>query len=366
MKKIFLCLLVGTQLISCKEAIQEETKETYIVTSPIKVDTSFFSEYVAEINAVQNVEIRARVNGYLEKIHIDEGKYVKEGQLLFSINNREYNEELMKTNAILKSMEGELYAFELEAKNTKQLVERNVVSKIEYEFAKNKVRIAQAKVEEARANWASAKIKLSNSEIRAPFSGIVNRIPHKIGSLIAEGTLLTSISENDEVFAYFDLSEREYLNFIQQDKKKNANREVTLMMANGQMLPYKGVIETIEGEIDEKTGNIAFRARFKNTEKLLKHGASGRIRLENELKNVLIVPQKSTYEIQDKIFVYTVDKDGKVKAQNIKSDQRIPHYYIVKSGLSANDKIVYEGIQLVKDGMLIDTQFQSIKELMKK
>ena len=224
-------------LASCADRKENQTiTETYPVTSPIQIDTNTFIEYVADIAAEKNIEIRAKAAGYLEKVHVDEGSYVREGQLLFSINNREYSEALAKDRALLKIARAEAKNAELELDNTKKLLDRNVISHIEYEFAKNKWQIAKAKVEEMLAEEAHGRQMLSYTEIRAPFNGIISRIPHKIGSLIAEGTLLTELSQNDEIFAYFHVSEKEYLEFMSKMTRVNPmDRKVQLILANGKI-----------------------------------------------------------------------------------------------------------------------------------
>lgn len=359
-------LLLASSCSSDKGEQQVQDMGKFPVTSPIAIDTTLPIDYVAEINAVQNVEIRARVKGYLDNIYIDEGKYVKQGQVLFSINNPELNENIAKASAVLKSTITELKAAELELKNVKQLVDKNIISNTELEMAKNKVELAKAKVEEAQANETFAKIQLAYTQVKAPFSGIVNRIPNKTGSLMEDGTLLTSISKNDEVFAYFDVSEKEYLNYASNMKTDaEQSKNVTLILANGEEHPFKGKIETTEGEIEQSTGNIAFRARFSNPDKILKHGASGKIRLLRKYKNVLIIPQKATFEIQDKMYVFVIDQNNRVKSKPITANSRMPHFYIIGSGLSPDDKIIYEGIQNIKDGMTIDPQFVEMKKISK-
>ena len=369
MKSIdFLYLSLCTIMLgACKnEQKTEEITEIFPVTTVLKSDTISFQEYVTEIHAIQNVEIRARVTGYLEKIHVDEGIFVKEGQLLFSINSKEYTEELSKAKAVCKSANIEVEAAELELKNTLLLAEKKIVSQTEVALAKNKLEAQKAKLEEARAHQAYVQIKLSNTEIKAPFSGILNRIPHKIGSLINEGTLLTTISENDEVYAYFDVSEKEYLTYAKKLKSDStSSKEVTLMLADGTEHTYKGKIETMEGVIEEGTGNIAFRAKFPNPEKLIKHGASGKIRLEKNFKDVIILPQKSTFEIQDKIYVYKVNKENKVETCPVNCIARLSHFYIVSEGINEGDQIVYEGIQRLKPNMFIKTERKSMKGIIK-
>ena len=223
-----------------------------------------------------------------------------------------------------------------------------------------------AKVEEALANEEAAEHKLSYTHIRAPFNGFINRIPFKIGSLINEGSLLTSISENNQVFAYFDVSEKEYLAYAENSlKDSTGSKKVDLILADGKMHEQKGRIETIEGEIDGSTGNIAFRARFPNPDKILKHGASGKVRMTKRLINVLAIPQKATFEIQDKLYVYVVNKDNKLDIRNVTASNRLSHLFIISKSLKDKDMIVYEGIQNVSDGTVIHPRFIAMKEIFK-
>ncbi len=364
-KTLALSALCIIALSACENNNQSNKKaESFPVTSVIKIDTSTFTDYVTEIHAIQNVEIRARVAGYLEKIFVDEGAQVKEGQILFSINNREYVEELAKAKALYKSAVADVDAAELEYKNVLQLAEKKIVSSTEVALAKNKLEAQKAKMDEAQAHQAYVQIKLSNTEIKAPFDGIINRIPHKIGSLIDEGTLLTSISEYDEVYAYFDVSEKEYLNYARNLKSDSIeSKVVTLLLADGSEHNYKGKIETVEGIIDESTGNIAFRAKFPNPDKLIKHGASGRVRLRKKFSDVLVIPQKSTFEIQDKLYVYIVDKSNKIQIRNIEYVARLPHLFLVNKGIESGERIVFEGIQNVKADMLIKPEEKNMRQI---
>jgi RND family efflux transporter MFP subunit len=368
MKYVLLSISMMILFSSCSNEKQEQKQvaENFPVISPMLVDTTLSTDYVAEINAVQNVEIRARVKGYLDKIYIDEGKYVKQGQLLFTINNPELSEQVIKATAVLRSNSAELHAAEIEMNNIKRLVEKNIVSNTELEAAKNKVEMMKAKVEEAKANESYAKIQITYTQVKAPFNGIINRIPNKIGSLVEDGTLLTNISNNNEVFAYFDVSEKEYLNYaINIKENSHQANNITLILANGEEHPFKGKIETTEGEIDRSTGNIAFRARFSNPDKILKHGASGKVRLLKQYKNALIIPQKATFEIQDRMYVYVIDKKNKVTSRPIISNRRMPHIYIVESGLTKDDRIIYEGIQDIKEGMTIKPQYLEMNDITK-
>jgi membrane fusion protein (multidrug efflux system) len=358
-------ICTGILLTSCKEEKTEVAKEVYPVTSPIYIDSSTYVDYVAEIAAVQNVEIRAKAQGYLEKVHVDEGQFVRKDQLLFQINNREYLGEVAQKSAALKIAQAEAKSAELELENTKKLVDKNVVSKTELEFAKNKLLAAKGKVEQAQAEETQAKQLLSYTDIRAPFDGVINRLPQKIGSLVSEGTLLTNLSQNESVFAYFDVSEKEYLDFMSRlTKESRREREVQLVLANGKMHKYVGIIETMDGEFDSRTGNLSFRAKFENPDKLLKHGASGKVRIEKDLKHAMIIPQKATFEIQDRTFVFVMDKEGKISMRQVEIQSRIPHLFVISSGLKTSEKIIYEGIQSLSEGMVVEEKFIPLRQIM--
>lgn len=334
--------------ISCKsKKLEKEEAGKYAVTNPLKIDTSFTREYVSQIKSVRNIEIRALEKGYLQNIYVDEGQYVKSGQLLFRIMPKIYEAELLKAQAETRSAE-------IELQNTKTLADKNVVSK-------NELAMAQAKLDQAKAETTLAKFHLSATEIRAPFDGTIDRIPLKTGSLIDEGELLTSLSDNSQMFAYFNVSEPEYLDYEIGAKNRGSNK-VGLLLANNQLLKYKGDVETIESEFDSETGNIAFRARFPNPERLLKHGETGKVQMTMPLKNALIIPQKATYEIQDKAYVFVIDKNGIVKSRNITISSEMPDLYAVGSGLAENDKILLEGVQKVKDDDKIEYELIAPKE----
>ncbi|HTF81897.1 MAG TPA: efflux RND transporter periplasmic adaptor subunit [Cytophagales bacterium] len=358
------CACVGVLLVSCGDkGNKTQVVNKFQVTQPIPADTTYFVDYVSEINSVKNVEIRARVKGYLEQIMVDEGQTVRRGQPLFRISSQEYTMELLKAKALHKSTLAEAKAAELVLQNTKMLVEKKVVSNTEMEMAQAKLDALNAKIEEAESQQNSAQLKLSYTEIRAPFDGIIDRIPNKVGSLIDEGTLMTSISDNSQVFAYFNVSEKEYLEFISTAKETATKPEVSLILANNKEHSHKGIVETIEGEFDESTGSIAFRARFPNPNKVLKHGSSGRIRLTKKITEGVMITQKSAFEIQDQIYVYVVGADNKVSMKSFTPKLRIPHLYIAEGGLSTSDKIIYEGLQNVKVGMQVEAELIPMQQI---
>jgi membrane fusion protein (multidrug efflux system) len=351
MKKIFVFngLIALLCLSSCTSKKEEkEEPNNYIVTNPIRVDTSFTKSYVSQIKSVRNIEIRAQEKGYLQNIYVDEGQSVKAGQLLFKIMPKIYEAELLKAQA-----EGR--AAEIELQNSKMLADKNVVSK-------NEQAMSQAKLEQAKAEIALAKLHLSFTEIRAPFDGTIDRIPLKLGSLIDEGELMTSLSDNTQMFAYFNVSEPEYLEY-QTNVKDRAETKVSLMLANSHLLPYKGNVELIEGEFNNETGNIAFRARFPNPDKLLKNGETGEVQMVVPLRNALVIPQKATYEIQDKVYVFVIDKNNVARSRNITIASEMPDLYVVSSGIDEHDKILLEGVQKVKDDDKIKFEYRAPKEV---
>ena len=350
-------------ILSCtansKENSEQRLPKTTVKELPVvelaPQTTSLHREYVGNINAIRNVEIYARVKGYLEEIYVDEGQEVRKGQVLFRINDEEYQAELAKAKANLQSAIAEAKAAELEVSRIKLLVDKKIISKIEWEVAETRVLAAQARIEEARSAQTNATIHLSRTRIRAPFDGMINRIPYKAGSLIEEGTHLTSVSDTRKVYVYFNVSENEYLEFIKARKLNEGGQSgiVELDLADGSAFPDKGRIQTVEGEFDEGTGSIAFRAEFPNPDKLLKHGSSGTIRLTNSIDDALLVPQKAVFEIQDKSYVYLLDANNQVKMTSFVPKARFSNFYLVQSGLQPGDRIVYEGIQALKNGTTI-------------
>jgi membrane fusion protein (multidrug efflux system) len=337
-------------LFSCNEKKEEKQEDSvYPVTSPLKMDTIINKDFVAQIQSVKNIEVRAQEKGFLEKIYVDEGQYVRAGQTLFRIMPQIYQAELLKARA-------EVDQASIELKNASTLANNNIVSK-------NERLMAKAKLDAANAEMKLAQIHLSFTDIRAPFSGVIDRIPLKLGSLVDEGDLLTTLSDNTNIYTYFNVSEPEYLNY-QKNVADRGNQNVNLVMANGDLFNQTGQIQTIEGQFDNETGNIAFRAKFPNPEKLLRNGETGKVRMTLPLKNALIIPQKATYEIQDQKYVFVIDKNGVAKSKNIKVSYELPDIYVIASGLSSGDKILLDGVQKVKDDQKVKVKFQDPKKVL--
>lgn len=342
-----LCALLCHTSCKPKEGNKEESSRL-VVTSPLKMDTAITSEYVCQIRSIRNIELRAQEKGYLQDVLVDEGQFVKAGQILFRIMPRIYEAELMKAEA-------EAQAAEIEVQNTKSLADRNVVSK-------NELALANARLKKAKAELSLAQVHLAFTEIRAPFDGIVDHLHLKLGSLVEEGDLLTSLSDNSRMWVYFNVSEPEYLNYAAEVKPKEKIK-VDLLMANKALFKHPGVVETIEAEFNSETGNIAFRATFPNPERLLRHGETGTILIREPLKNALIIPQKATLEILDKKYVFVVNKDNVVQLRHITVGAEMPDLYVVKEGLAENEKILLEGLRKVKNNDKIAFDYEEPKSI---
>jgi membrane fusion protein (multidrug efflux system) len=342
---VFMGLCAMLYLTGCGSS--HETKEEatkFLVTSPLKKDTLVTSEYVCQIRAIQHIEVRALERGYLQKIYVDEGQHVKKGQLMFQIMPMILEAEQQKAHA-------EADFAGIEYQNTKQLADSNIVSK-------NELALAKAKYNKAKAELSLAQTHLQFTEIRAPFDGIMDRFNVRLGSLVDEGDLLTTLSDNSKMWVYFNVPEAEYLTYQEQNMNK-----VKLMMANNQFFGYPGVVETIEADFNNETGNIAFRATFPNPNALLRHGETGNIIMDLPLKGAIIIPQKATFEILEKRYVFVVDKEDVVHQKEITIASEMPDLYIIKGGLTANDKILLEGIRKVKDGDKIEYTYEDPKEV---
>ena len=347
MRKIFIGLLIVTLYASCNnnhEAKHEASK--YPITNPIQKDTVINKEYVSQIHSIRHIEIRAIEKGYLKQIFVDEGQSLKKGQMMFNIMPNIYKADFLKAKAEEK-------VTEIEYQNTKLLADENIVSK-------NELAMAKAKYDIAKAEVLLAQTHLDFTDIKAPFDGIMDHLHVREGSLLDEGELLTTLSDNSKMWVYFNVPEAEYLDYIT-SAKKNEKQQVTLLMANNKPFPEKGIVETIEGEFNNETGNIAFRATFSNPDGILRHGETGNIVLTIPMKNAVIIPQKATFEIMDKRYVYVVDANNVIKQREIQVIAELENIFIVGKGLSKNDKILLDGIRKVKNNEKIESEYLNPK-----
>lgn len=315
------------------------TTSTFSVTKPLLKDTLIYHSYVGQIHSHQHIELRALESGYLQKIYVDEGQMVRKGQLLFQIMPVLYNAETKRAQA-------EVSFAEIEYANTKALADSNIVSR-------NELALVLAKLQKARAELELAQAHLGFTEIKAPFDGIVGRFNDvRLGSLVDEGELLTTLSDNSKMWVYFNVPEAEYLDYVSR-KKLDSMMQVRLLLANNSEFESLGKVETIVADFNNETGNIAFRATFVNPNGILRNGETGNVLVPVPLKKAILVPQRSTFEILDKKYVFVVSRDT-VKLRHITTGAEMPHLYSIISGLSARDTVLYDGIRKVKNGDRIE------------
>jgi len=325
------------------EAPQAHAAEmpVFPVTHPVRKDVEIELQYVAQIRAIQHIEMRALERGYLQDIHVDEGQHVKADQKMFQVMPMIYQAEVAKAKA-------EVDRENIEFKNTKLLSDKDIVSKTELGLAK-------AKLDHAKAELSLAQTHKRLAEIRAPFDGIMGRFRVRKGSLVEEGELLTTLSDVSQVWVYFNVTEAEYLEY-KLELREGAREKVELRMANGRTFDQAGEIETIEADFNNETGNIAFRATFPNPNGLLRHGETGTVVRTTSIPDALVIPQKATYAILDRRFVFVVDGNGVAHSREISIAGELPHVYIVDDGLQADDAILLDGLRKVRDGMQIETK----------
>lgn len=335
--------LLAALLVSCHaEHHGAEKAPKYSITSPLRQNTELVKEYVAQIRAIQHIEVRALERGYLQGIFVDEGKHIKQGQRMFQIMPRVYQAELQKAEA-------EAEFTQIEYNNTKVLADGNIVSP-------NELALAKAKVDKTQAELSLAKVHRGLTEIRAPFDGIMGRFQVRLGSLLDEGDLLTTLSDVSSVWVYFNVTEAEYLAY--KAEHDGEALPVKLQLANGAVFEHPGKVETIESDFNNETGNIAFRATFPNPGGLLRHGETGKILMAEALEGALVIPQKATFEILDKRFVFVVDEHNKVASRRIEVAFELPQLFVIKTGLSETDRVLLEGLRKVHDGSQIDVEYQ--------
>ncbi|WP_341906630.1 efflux RND transporter periplasmic adaptor subunit [Fluviicola taffensis] len=351
MKRVLILMGLCVALIStsCQSAKEEkEVSSKLLVTNPIIMDTTIIRDYVCQIRAIQHIEIRALEKGYLQKIYVDEGQTVKQGQMMFQIMPMMYQAEMQKAEA-------EADFAKTEYLNAKLLADSNVISK-------NQLALVKAKYNKAKAELSLSQVRLGFTEIKAPFNGIMDRFQVRLGSLVDEGDLLTTLSDNSKLWVYFNVPEAEYLNFKTVSNSDNM-KNVRLLMANNEVYEHPGVVETIEADFNNETGTIAFRATFPNPKALLRHGETGSIQMVVPLKKALIIPQKATYEVLEKKYVFIVGKDNVVHSREVVIRSEMPDLYIIKSGLKPEERILLEGIRKVRDGDKITYKYQEPKSV---
>lgn len=319
-------------------------------------------EYAALLEGKENVDLRPQVNGYLEKIFVEEGSFVSAGQALFKINDRPYVEQLNKDIAALRAMQSALANASLEVDKIRPLTENRVMAGIQLKTALTTLETAKANVEQAKAAVAVSQVNVDFTLIKAPVSGYIGRIPKRAGNLVSstDVTPLTTLSDISKVYAYFSMSENDFMRFskgasgstLQQQLQQM--RPVSLVLSNGELYPQKGRIEMIDGQFNKTTAAISLRATFSNPAAFLRSGNTGKVRIEQMNTGVLLVPQAATLEMQNKMFVYQLEDSNKVKRQAIITTGNVDGNYIVTEGLKRGDKIVTAGMETITEGVVVN------------
>ncbi|MCW3086879.1 MAG: efflux transporter periplasmic adaptor subunit [Sediminibacterium sp.] len=336
----------------------------------IKLNTgtaTTWQEYPASVEGTITVDIRPQVSGYLERIYVEEGAYVQQGQPLFSINSREYREYSNNAGASIQLAKANIEKAQVEVDRIKPLVDNKVVADVQLKTAVANLNAAKAAYAQATSSKGSADITVGYTLIKAPVSGYIGHIPFKKGSLVGKDALpLTVLSEVNNVHAYFSMSESDYLSFLSGIKGNSTEEKIKNIPAVELRLPdntiYKsrGRVELVQGQFDRNTGTISFRAIFPNAEKQLRSGITGKIRIPSLLASQLIVPQEATYEVQDKIFVFALGDSNKVASKQIFISGKSGSSYLVNRGVVSGETIVFSGLQRLRDGVIITPQHISL------
>jgi len=316
-------------------------------------------DYPASIQGLQNIEIRPKVDGFIEKIYVDEGSIVKKGQLLFKINAPQYEQEVRTAGAGIKTAEADVSTAKMQVDKVKPLVEKDIISRYELESAQNTLQSKQAALAQAKAALENARINEGYTTITSPVDGVIGSLPYKLGSLVTSTTAepLTSVYNTTTVYAYFAMNEKQLLDFSRDSTHSSFQSKlekipaVTLLLSDGTVYDHKGKVETVNGLINTATGSANFRAAFVNPKGFLRTGSSATVRIPKVVKNALIIPEDDTYQLQDKRFVFLIDEKNKVKNVAITVMDNTPgQFYIITGGLKPGDRIIAEPATNLQDG----------------
>jgi membrane fusion protein (multidrug efflux system) len=360
----------------CNQAQSAQTAPPPQALPVLPINTSATTTYLtysASVEGKTNVEVRPQVSGYLEKIYVEEGAYVTAGEPLFKINDRPYEAQVHNSDANIEAAKANMEKAAIEVRRLQPLVENKVISDVQLKAAQAAYDAAKAQVTQAEAESNNAGINLGYTLLKAPVSGYIGRIPFKVGALVGKGEAqpLTMVSDVKEVYAYFGMSESDFLKFTDQVPGKSINEKikglppVELQLADKSIYASKGKIELMEGQFDRNIGAITFRATFPNTAGLLRSGITGQVRIPQTNSGLLSVPQTSTYEIQDRVFVFALGDSNKVVSKQLHIIGKTTNYYLVDKGVQAGDKIVFAGMDRLQDGAVINPQLLSADSIFK-
>lgn len=358
MKQKFWILLssVCVFAVSCGQAPQKAINSEYELLTISPGNKTLHSDYSASVRGIQDVEVRPQVSGTITQVCISEGATVKKGQTLFIIDQVPYQAALQTALANVESANSAVATAELTANSKQVLFDQAVVSEFDLQTAKNNLRSQKAALSQTKAQEINARNNLSYTAVKSPSDGVAGMIPYRVGALVnsAIAQPLVTISDNNQMYAYFSMTEKQVLVLTRQSgtlgSAMDSMPQVELILNDGSLYSEKGKIDAISGIIDPVTGAVSVRAIFENPAKILRSGGAANVRMPYDKKGSIIIPQAATYEIQDRLFVYKV-VDSKavatpitVFAVNDGSD------YVVEQGLAPGDVIVAQGAGLLRDG----------------
>ncbi len=363
----FIKLAIGIVLIaatSCsnkqkngQSGTAQQVKEYPVIAVKLQ-STQLYKDYPTKLQGQQTVEIRSKIAGYIEQILVDEGAYVKKGQLLFRLNANDIQAMVRSSEAQVKVAEAEVYTAQVNVEKTKPLVEKNIISKFDLQSVESAQKSKEAQLAQARANLENANANLQYTRITSPAEGTIGTFPYRVGSLVSSSSIepLTTVSNTENMYAYFSFNEKEFLTLTKGLEGKNLQEKfaglpgVSLILADNSVYNQAGKIETASGLIDQQTGAVNIRAGFPNPEGLLRSGGSGLVRIPQHIDSAIIIPQKTAWELQGKHFVYVVGSDNKVHNTEIEVlVGNLKDSYVVTSGLKAGDQVVLEGIAALRN-----------------
>lgn len=337
-------------------------------------DIVFKNLYPATIEGEENVEIRPKVDGFISKIYVDEGAFVKKGQLLFKIDAPQYDQSVRAARANIQVAQSDVNTAEMELNKIRPLVDRNIISSYELENAELNLASKQAILAQVRTQLETAQTNLGYTNITSPVNGVLGTIPYKIGSLVNSATPmpLTTVSNITKIYAYFALNEKQILDLgVHQGQLAQLlqkQKGVQLQLANGSIYAEEGKIESVSGLINTSTGSISARATFPNQDLSIRSGSSGSIVIPQFIENSIVIPQKATFEVQGQKFVYIVNGEETVNAQAITVlSNNDGQHFVVESGLKVGDKIILEGVHTLRNGEKITPElvpFKSVDDLL--
>lgn len=361
LRRIILGTVVLSIFISCGEKKNEAQKAIpeYPTIVVSKQNTTLEESYPANVKGQEDIEIRPRIDGYIDKIYVDEGSIVTKGQSLFKIDSPSSLKEVITAEAAVIAAEAQVHTAQLNVDRIKPLADEGIVSVTQLDTYRNALESAKASLEQEKAKLKNAQSTLSWTDVKSPVDGIVGSIPYRLGSLVNSTNVLTTVANTKEVYVYFSISETNLMNILsklegktQQEKIKNFP-PVRLKLKDGSFHPEEGKISTIGGQINIATGSAMLRADFPNSEKVLRSGFSGRVVIPNYLEDVIVIPQKATFAQQDKILTFKVQGDSVVSTLITVTPTPDGKNYVVNGGLNPNDRIVTDGLITLRNGMKI-------------